>query len=291
MADIDTYKFVSMPRGYHQYQSIWSAVVGEELPCRIKLSNPHDLFAVAICKSDIVVGHVPKRISSICSSFLRQGGSITCKVTGPRRFSADLLQGGLEIPCKLIFTGIPKDIEKVTRLLRLTEGEKNTVRFQIVNKSPSTVIKAVESSGASIAVTDSPKTTLEIDHSSSLSVKVAESPSTSILISDSSHRDVEGSDLELLTCDDPSVAPFSESKPTGTISPKLHTAIVEECVNTQQNVGASSSTTDATDDVQLIGSHCKQSSNKPESQRKKIRRTMPNDEELDRISRGDKLTD
>ena len=51
-------------------------------------------------------------------------------------------------------------------------------------------------------------------------------------------------------------------------------------------MGASSSTTDATDDMQLIGSHCKQSSSKPESQRKKVRRTMPNDEELDRISRG-----
>ena len=132
------------------------------------------MFAVAICKSDIVVGHVSKRILSICSSLLRQGDSITCEVTGPRRFSADLLQGGLEIPCKLIFMGIPKDIEKVTRLLRLTKGEKNAIRFQIiVSKSPSTVITAVKSSGASIAVTDSPTTTLEIDHSSDLSVKVA----------------------------------------------------------------------------------------------------------------------
>ena len=96
MANINAYKFGSMARGYHQYQSIWSA---------IELSNPHNLFAVAICKFNIVVGHVPKRISSIYSSFLRQGGSITCKVTGPKRFSADLLQRGLEIPCKLIFTG------------------------------------------------------------------------------------------------------------------------------------------------------------------------------------------
>ena len=133
---------------------------------------------------------------------------------------------------------------------------------------------------------------MEIDRSSNLSVKFTESPSTSIFVSDSSHRNVEGSDLELLTYDDPSVAPFSESKPTGTISPKLHAVIIDgECVNTQQNAGASSSTTDATDDVQLVGSHCKRSSNKPQSQRKKIRRTMPNDEELDRISRGDKLTD
>ena len=275
--------------GYHQYQSIRSTVVGEELPCRIELSKPHDLFAVAICKSDIVVGHVLKRTLSICSSFLRRGNTITCKVTGPRRYSADLLQGGLEIPYKLIFMGIAKDIEKVTRLLRLTEAEENSTRIQIVvNKSPSTLIKAVKSSNASIAVTDSTKTTLKIDCSSNLSVKVTESPSISIFIPDSSHRNVEGSDLELLTYDDPSVAPFSESKSTGIISPKLHATIVDgECDNTQQNAGASSSTTDATDDVQLTGGHYKRSSNKPESQIKKVR-TMPNDEELDRISRGDK---
>ena len=65
-----TYKFVSMVRSYREYQSIWSAVVREELSCRIELINPHDLFAVAICKSDVVVGHVPRRISSICLSFL-----------------------------------------------------------------------------------------------------------------------------------------------------------------------------------------------------------------------------
>ena len=93
----DTYEFVSVVRDYHEYQSIWSAVVREELPCRNELSNPHDLFAVAICKSDIVVGHVPRRILSICSSFLRWGGTISCKIMGPRRYSVDLLQGGLEL--------------------------------------------------------------------------------------------------------------------------------------------------------------------------------------------------
>ena len=65
----ESYKISSMVRGYHQYQSIWNAVDGEELPCRVKLSKTHDLFAVAVCKSEIVVGHVPKKISSICSSF------------------------------------------------------------------------------------------------------------------------------------------------------------------------------------------------------------------------------
>ena len=55
MADRDTYKFVSMVHGYLEYRSVWSAVVGEELQCRIELSNPRDLFAVAVCKSDVAV--------------------------------------------------------------------------------------------------------------------------------------------------------------------------------------------------------------------------------------------
>ena len=105
----------------------------------------------------------------------------------PRRYSADLVQGGLEITCKLVFRGIAKDIEKVTRLSRstVTAGEKKTQI--VVKKSPSTVIKAAKSSGISIAVTDSPKTTVEIGHSSNLSVKVVESPSISVF-SDSSHK-------------------------------------------------------------------------------------------------------
>ena len=119
-----------MVHGYHEYRSVWSAVVGEELQCRIELSNPHNLFAVVVCKSDgVVVGHVPRRISLICSSFLRRQGTITCKVMGPRRYSADLVLGGLEIPCKLVFRGIAKDIKKVTRLSTATAGEKKLLRL------------------------------------------------------------------------------------------------------------------------------------------------------------------
>ena len=51
-----------------------------------------------------VVGHVPHRISSICSIFLRCGGAINCTVDGFHRYSSDIPQGGLEIPCVLTFT-------------------------------------------------------------------------------------------------------------------------------------------------------------------------------------------
>ena len=95
----------AMFRGYHQYKDIWDAQLGEELECQRENSNPHDIFAVAVLKSGVVVGHVPKKISSICSLFLRRGGAIHCRVSDVKRYSADLEQGGLEIPCILKFEG------------------------------------------------------------------------------------------------------------------------------------------------------------------------------------------
>ena len=43
---------------------------------------------------------------------------VQCRVAGRRRYSDDLPQGGLEIPCVLILDGKCKDLEKVKRLLK-----------------------------------------------------------------------------------------------------------------------------------------------------------------------------
>ena len=64
------------------------------------------------------VGHVPRKSSTICSVFIRRGGSIRCRVTGSRRYSQDLPQGGLEIPCLLLFDGTEKDTLKAERLVK-----------------------------------------------------------------------------------------------------------------------------------------------------------------------------
>ena len=86
MADRIAYEFVSMVRGYHEYRSVWSAVVGEELQCRIELSNPHDLFAVAVCKShDILVGHVPKETCVIVQNSVFQGYLFSRTSKNPRK--------------------------------------------------------------------------------------------------------------------------------------------------------------------------------------------------------------
>ena len=68
----------------------------------------HDPFAVMVMKADATVGHLPKKISSTCSLFIMKGGVISCKVTDPnRKYSRDLAQGGLEIPCVHSFRSSP----------------------------------------------------------------------------------------------------------------------------------------------------------------------------------------
>ena len=77
------------------YGEHWTAFLGEELTCQQEIG---DRYAIAV-KKDIgeTVGHVPKKISRICSSFLQHGGTITAIVTGHQRYSSDVVQRGLEI--------------------------------------------------------------------------------------------------------------------------------------------------------------------------------------------------
>ena len=105
-------------RGYHVYKDVWEAAVGEELSCERELGNHQDPFAVAVVRSTVTVGHVPKKISSVCSMFLRRGGAIKCQVTASKRYLEDLPQGGREIPCTVTFEGNAKDLAKVKRLVK-----------------------------------------------------------------------------------------------------------------------------------------------------------------------------
>ena len=104
--------------GHHVYKDIWTPYTGEILTCKEEPGNIHDLYAVAVRRQgdDITVGHVPQTISTVCCLFLKRG-YITCEVTGPRQYSNDLPQGGLEVPFHLTFTGTGDDTSKVEKLL------------------------------------------------------------------------------------------------------------------------------------------------------------------------------
>ena len=82
-----------------------------------------DRHAVAVCKlEDEVVGHVPKTISYMCSSSVRQGSLINCIVETARQYSSDLHQEGMEIPCKFIFRGMVDELQNATKYFRNALG-------------------------------------------------------------------------------------------------------------------------------------------------------------------------
>ena len=82
-------------RGYHINNDILITSVGEELPCQRENGNPVDPFAVAVVKSEVTIGHMPRQITSVCSLFLHRNGAMTVCTTERRRFSADWPQGVL----------------------------------------------------------------------------------------------------------------------------------------------------------------------------------------------------
>ena len=90
---------------------------GEELTCSRDTENTKDPFAVAVKHRTAIVGHVPRKISAACALFIARKGTISCTIAGSRRFSADLPQGGLGVPCVFTFIGDSKDIIKIKKLV------------------------------------------------------------------------------------------------------------------------------------------------------------------------------
>ena len=114
--------------------NVWSSVLDEELPCQRETGNISDPFAVSVLKDGVIVGHVPRKISSICSLFLLRNGSIICHVSGHRRFSEDLPQGDVEIPCTMIFEGDAKRTTKAKDLIESALRGSGNIEVQSIKK-------------------------------------------------------------------------------------------------------------------------------------------------------------
>ena len=56
--------------------------MGEELECDREPENSCDRYTVAVKRSGVVIGHLPRKISRVCSLFLRRGGVISYTGTG-----------------------------------------------------------------------------------------------------------------------------------------------------------------------------------------------------------------
>ena len=157
MAGTRSFSVQAMIRGYHVYKEIWEvAINGEVLLCEREVRNIHDTFAVAVKKDGGIVGHCPQKIFLSCSIFIRWGGSITCQLSASRRYSEDLPQGGLEVPCILIFqtpkTQPPEMLEKTERLISAALSLKIELPLPPISS---------ESSSASIPAASQPQIKIE----------------------------------------------------------------------------------------------------------------------------------
>lgn len=109
--------FPSCIRGYHAYSNIWTPSIGERLVCVREPENLYDRCAVAVLKDVNIIGHLPRKISYGCSRFMKKGGLISCIISGKIRVSADLPQGGLEVPCHLLFNSEATEIARLKNYL------------------------------------------------------------------------------------------------------------------------------------------------------------------------------
>ena len=93
-------------RRYHTYQAQWNAEVGAKLktaPDTRPAALVEDKYAIAVKHDEQTVGHVPKFLSKLTFFFLKHGGKVIIKVNGPKRYSVDLKQGGMEVPAEFCF--------------------------------------------------------------------------------------------------------------------------------------------------------------------------------------------
>ena len=56
-------------RGYHVYEAVWRAVVGETLACEREPRNEHDRYAVAVKKTDIASAMAADDIAAVSEPF------------------------------------------------------------------------------------------------------------------------------------------------------------------------------------------------------------------------------
>ncbi len=114
----------SSVRSFHVDKELWTTYVGENVRCIHESGKRDDSFAVAVKHGSDTVGHVPRKVSCICSLFLRHGGSISCTVTGDKRRSTDLPQGGLEISCIIKFEDPQEFVDKARIIFIEIEGKQ-----------------------------------------------------------------------------------------------------------------------------------------------------------------------
>ena len=98
---METFESESCVRGYHIYQELWEAAVGEDLECQRESGNTADAYAVSVLREGTIIGHLPRKISRVCTLFIRRGSraifhfDIRTIDTGSRRLEQIFTRGSV----------------------------------------------------------------------------------------------------------------------------------------------------------------------------------------------------
>ena len=123
----------SVIRGHHVYKEVWDVTIGEMLEAaadKREEAREYDKYAVGLYKEDLLVGHIPIEISSLCFHFIQQDpdNKIKAVITGKRQREV-----GLVVPVKLVFTSKNKRYSEVLEkelLKRKTKFPTVTLKFK-----------------------------------------------------------------------------------------------------------------------------------------------------------------
>ena len=122
-------------RRYHIYQSQWNVENGARMttaPETRPWSLLEDTYVIAVINNGKTVGHAPKFLTKLTFFSLKNGGKLHITVTGPRRYSVDLKQGGLELQADFCFTSLNEKLflqmkEKTLEEVQKYEKQKKEV--------------------------------------------------------------------------------------------------------------------------------------------------------------------
>lgn len=126
MAYNKTIDFTAAVRGYHYYKAFWKPEPIQVLDCFFNHYNAFDRYAIKVCEigNSTPIGHLPKEILRITKYLLARGAIATVILTSDHYRRSPLVQGGLEIPCKVsvTITGTVSNLLVLERYRQLVES-------------------------------------------------------------------------------------------------------------------------------------------------------------------------
>ena len=122
MTSLISFEIESFVKGYHANQYEWPPRVDDVLKAKIELTNIVDKYAVCVLLHDRVVGHLKRgksgRFAKTIFYFLRADTYSSCTVIIKGK-AVNLGDGeGMQVPCKLKFTGQEKYVEILQKELK-----------------------------------------------------------------------------------------------------------------------------------------------------------------------------